>query len=370
MQIEIYNMIPVEDKLSITLEAICDSFSSLLWDVEYYSCGAFEVYIAASPQNIEIFQTGRIVGRDDDMEHYGLIESVQLETDAEDGDYLIVRGRFLMCLLERRIIYPTVNFTKETSYSDIIKTVVQLNTAVSGVRKIPGLSLGIATGSCWEKKTKLQISYDNLMRWVYTICEKIGGTANIRLSKKADEQYEMILELSQGYDRSIMQSENPHIVFSDGYNNLLSFSYSTDISVQKNFAYILGKGEGEERKRTTYCSGSEPTHLNRYEVYVDAKDMSDAEQVDGETKPIPEAEYIEMLKEKGKQSIVLPLTESESQIAVQSTQFRYNADYFVGDYVTVEHRRFGLRQNKIQLIGMIESFDRNGRNLTPTFREV
>lgn len=310
------------------------------------------------------------MGRDDDMEHYGLIELVQLETDAENGDYLIVRGRFLMCLLERRIIYPTVNFTKETAYADIIKTVVQFNAVVSGARKIPGLSVGISTGSCWEQKTKLQISYDNLMRWVYTICEKIGGTANIRLSKMANEQYEMLLVLSEGADRSIMQEENPHIVFSDGYNNLLSFSYSTDISVQKNFAYILGKGEGEERKRTTYCNDSEPSHLDRYEVYVDAKDMSDEEQVDGETKPIPEAEYIEMLKEKGKQSMVLPLTESESQIAVQSTQFQYNKDYFVGDYVTVEHRRFGLRQNKIQLIGMIESFDRNGRNLTPTFREV
>lgn len=370
MQIEIYNMIPAQDKLSIILEAICDSFSSLLWDVEYYSCGAFEVYIAASPQNIEIFQTGRIVGRDDDNEHYGLIESVEIQTDAEDGDYLIVRGRFLMCLLERRIIYPTVNFTKETTYADIIKSVVLFNAVVSSVRKIPGLSFGTATGSYWEQKTKLQISYDNLMRWVYTICEKIGGTANIRLSKAADEQYDMILELSQGSDRSIMQSENPHIVFSDGYNNLLSFSYATDISVQKNFAYILGKGEGEKRKRTTYFNGSEPAHLDRYEVYVDAKDMSDEEQIDGETKPIPKAEYIELLKEKGKQSMVLPLTESESQIAVQPTQFQYNKDYFVGDYVTVEHRRFGLRQNKIQLIGMIESFDRNGRNLTPTFKEV
>lgn len=86
MQIEIYNMIPADDKLSITLEAVCDSFSSLLWDIEYYACGVFEVYIAASPKNIEIFRTGRIVGRDDDKEHYGLIESVQLETDAEDGD--------------------------------------------------------------------------------------------------------------------------------------------------------------------------------------------------------------------------------------------------------------------------------------------
>lgn len=68
--------------------------------------------------------------------------------------------------------------------------------------------------------------------------------------------------------------------------------------------------------------------------------------------------------------MVLPLNSSESTIAVQSTQFQYNKDYFVGDYVTVEHRRFGLQQNKIQLIGMIESFDQNGRNLTPTFREV
>ncbi|MDK2940386.1 MAG: hypothetical protein PWQ51_2551 [Methanolobus sp.] len=54
MQIEIYNMTVLNDKLNISLEAVCDSFSSLLWDIEYYKCGAFEVYIAASPRNIEI----------------------------------------------------------------------------------------------------------------------------------------------------------------------------------------------------------------------------------------------------------------------------------------------------------------------------
>ena len=42
MQIEIYNMIPADDKLSITLEAVCDSFSSLLWDIEYYACGVLK----------------------------------------------------------------------------------------------------------------------------------------------------------------------------------------------------------------------------------------------------------------------------------------------------------------------------------------
>lgn len=369
MQIEIYNMTVLNDKLNISLEAVCDSFSSLLWDIEYYKCGAFEVYIAASPRNIEIFQTGRIVGRDDDKEHFGLIESVELETDAEDGDYLIIKGRFLMCLLERRIIYPTFNFTKLVSYSQIVMNVVQYNACTSGIRKIPGLSLGNTSGACWDAKTKLQVSYDNLMEWVYTICEKIGGTANIRLSKIDNEQYEMIFELLQGTDRSILQEVNPHIIFSDRYNNLLSFTYFTDTSVKKNYAYVLGKGEGEKRKRTIYFEGTEPSSLERYEVYVDAKDISDEEQVDNETRPLSDAEYSELLKEKGKQNLVPTKTKSESQIAVQSTQFQYGVDYFVGDFVTTEHHRFGIRQNKIQLVGMIESFDHNSRNLTPTFKE-
>lgn len=370
MQIEIYNMIPVGENISISLEAVCDSFSSLLWDIEYYKCGAFEVYIAASPRNIEIFQTGRIVGRDDDKEHFGLIESVELETDSEDGDYLIVKGRFLMCLLERRIIYPTLNFTTMTAYGIIIQKALENNALTSGNRLVPGLKFGEIQGACWSQITKLQVSYENLMEWIYTICEKIGGTANIRLSKIAEEQYEMIFELSQGTDRSILQKINPHIIFSDRYNNLLSFTYFTDTSVKKNYAYVLGKGEGEKRKRTTYFEGAEPSSLERYEVYIDAKDISDEEQENGETKPISDAEYIELLKEKGKQNLIPTKTKSESQIAVQSTQFQYGVDYFVGDFVTVEHQRFGIRQNKIQLVGMIESFDHNGRNLTPTFKEA
>ncbi len=370
MQIEVYNMLADGEKLNITLEAICDSFSSLLWDVEYYQCGSFEVYIAANPRNIEIFKTGRIVGRDDDNEHFGIIESVQIETDAENGDYLTVSGRFLMCLLERRIIYPTCSFTKQTGYSDIVRSVVSQNAISADNRRIPGLSLGSVSGLCWKQTATLQVSYANLMEWIYTICVKIEGTANIRLVKDSGEQYKMVLDLSQGADRSIMQSENPHIIFSDAYSNLLSFSYAEDCSIQRNFAYILGKGEGEERKRTVYFDGDEPSFLMRYEVYADAKDMADEQQENGETKPIPEEEYIELLKERGKEKIVLPLTASESQIAVQSMQFQYNTDYFVGDHVTVEHQRFGLIQPKVQLIGMIESFDQNGRNLTPTFKRA
>lgn len=108
----------------------------------------------------------------------------------------------------------------------------------------------------------------------------------------------------QGTDRSILQEVNSHIIFSDRYNNLLSFTYFTDISVQKNYAYILGKCEGKEWKRTTYFKGSKPSSLDHYEVYIYAKDISDEKHIDNETKPLSKAEHTELLKEKGKQNLV------------------------------------------------------------------
>ena len=122
MQVEIYSLTANEKQISVDLVAICDSFSSLLWDVGYYQCGSFEVYIAANLENVEIFQLGRIVGRDDDSKHFGIIESVRIETDAEDGDYLTVSGRFLTCLLERRIIYPS--FSANNTYENIVRSVL------------------------------------------------------------------------------------------------------------------------------------------------------------------------------------------------------------------------------------------------------
>ncbi|MBQ6944409.1 MAG: siphovirus ReqiPepy6 Gp37-like family protein [Ruminococcus sp.] len=368
MQIEIYDMSATESGVQISLTAVCDSFSSLLWDVQYYGCGSFEIYIAATPQNLAAFMPGRIVGRDDDKEHYGIIETIKLETYAENGDYLTVTGRFLMSLLSRRIIYPTLSFTSLTSYADIVRMAVYQNAMKSGNRLIPSLCQGNATGNCWEKKARLQVSYDNLMEWIYKICEITGGTANIRLEEISSGNYAFFFDLSQGTDRSIFQEENAHIVFSDSYCNLLTFDYSADYSSQRNTAYVFGEGEGAERKRTITYSGTEPVHLDRYEVYVDAKDIKQESQENGETVQISDDEYIALLNEKGAEHFVYPTEITESTIAVDGKQYQYNKDYFVGDYVTVEHHRFGLIQPKIQLIGMIECYDQNGRTLTPTFR--
>ncbi len=231
--------------------------------------------------------------------------------------------------------------------------------------------IGGISGDCWNLTTQLQTNYENLMEWIYKICEIVGGTANIRLKSDENGQYSLLFELSEGTDRSISQSENPHIIFSDTYNNLLSFDYILDCTEYSNFAYIAGSGEGSERKRTIFYNGSEvPEFLERYECYVDARDLSDETQNNGVSTEIPKNEYTALLKQRGAENLV-PVTEtSESTIAVDGRQYQYNKDYFLGDYVTVEHQRFGLIQPKIQLVGMIESFDSNGHQLTPKFKGV
>lgn len=112
-----------------------------------------------------------------------------------------------------------------------------------------------------------------------------------------------------------------------------------------------------------------PQYLDRFEVYVDAKNTSqETQNENGERVPISDEDYLALLKVQGAEKLTKITETSESTIASDSTQYRYGKDYFVGDFVTALHNRFGLEQPKIQLVGMVESFDQNGRNLTPTFR--
>lgn len=363
----------------LTHVAICDTFTSLIWDVEYYECGAFEVYIGASPESVRIFRKGRVVGRSDDTKNYGIIKQVKLETDAENGDYLTVKGRFLMSLLERRIIYPAMTFTAMRTYGEIVQTAVRKNCikvwVSSSERVIPSLELGTVSGNCWEIRNVLQVSYENLMQWIYTICKLVGGTANITLVPYEvgtdDGRFKLQFDLSEGVDRSVTQSERAAIVFSDAYDNLINYTYETDSTEYTNFAYAFGQGTGSKRKQATYYTGnSEPQRLDRYELYVDANDIADTENDNGTETEIPEEQYRQLLISRAAEKLTEIKTSSAATIASDGRQYQYGIDYAVGDYVTVENTRFGLVTEKIQLIGMIESFDKDGYSLTPVMQTL
>ena len=103
---------------------------------------------------------------------------------------------------------------------------------------------------------------------------------------------------------------------------------------------------------------------------MDANDISETESNGGTEVTIPEDEYKRLLVTRAAEKLTEIKTETQATIASDGRQYIYGVDYAVGDYVTVQNVRFGLTLDKIQLIGMIESFDHNGRNLTPTFKKA
>ena len=369
MQIEVYRMEAAEDALTITLEAVCDTFSSLLWDIEYYKCGSFEVYIAANPQNIEIFQTGRIVGRDDDNQHFGIIESVLINTDIENGDYLTVRGRFLMCLLERRIIHPTYNVTAAKAYSEIVREVVMQNALLTDNRRIPGFP---------SERVRCLLRADSY-------------TANLLYEPHAVDVYDLREAGRHGeYPAGeILRRAVPHGIrplrsaltaascrntiltsFSRTHTAICSRSAMPRTAASRRTSPTSSvRARAMNAKRTTYCDGDgRPTLTAMKCMWMRTIFRDRASR--GRNNTDSGGEVSGTAENQRPERLVLPKTASESDIAAHITQYVYNRDYFVGDYVTVQHRRFGMLQPQIQLIGMIEGFDQNGRSLTPTFKEA
>ena len=165
-----------------------------------------------------------------------------------------------------------------------------------------------------------------------------------------------VFTLWKGVDRSYNQDDVPHVVFSQEFDNLLTSDYMVNTENYKNVALVAGEGEGLNRKTSTVGTAS---GLDRYELYVDARDISSN---DGEIDTII---YDAMLKERGSERLAenTVTTTADGEIAPE-TNYVINEDYFLGDIVQIvtNHTEFRCRITEI-----IDSEDINGRTVIPTY---
>ena len=121
---------------------------------------------------------------------------------------------------------------------------------------------------------------------------------------------------------------------------------------------VAGEGEGLERK-TLWVNKETKTGLERYEVYMDRRDLSTN---NGE---ISEADYNMQLKEAGLESITPYIGAFDGTVYFNNNVFR--KDVNVGDICVIENKKWGLYMNS-RLIEVIESIDETGKyTLNPTF---
>lgn len=335
-------------------EAYLDSYSSLQWNSKYYECGDFVLVTPATADAINTLMIGKYIQRADTGQ-LGIIEGINVKQTA-DADTFTVTGRAIESILARRIIWTQTSSKSSETAEDYIRRLITEN-AVSpadSARKIPGLILGEKQG--FTEKIDMQFTGDNLLDAIIAICKTYSYGFKIVLT----EQNEMAFQIYRGTDRSYSQSTNPYVVFSDNFDNLSETEYSADVSTYRNVALIGGEGEGTERR---YQSTGTASGLDRYELFVDAKDISsnkDSEEA------ISDEEYNAMLIDRGIEKLAEnSVVEDYDGLIDMANSYRYGQDYFLGDVVQVEDS-LGITASP-RIVAMLESMDENGYQVVPTF---
>ena len=91
----------------LQLVGIVDAFKSLIWAKRYKETGDCELYVPATPENLVLCRKGYFILRDDD-DMICQIKRVELDTDAENGNYIIATGYDAKRMLDQRIVWSTM----------------------------------------------------------------------------------------------------------------------------------------------------------------------------------------------------------------------------------------------------------------------
>lgn len=335
--------------------AVLDTFKSLIWTKRYYNCGDFELYMPADDSLLEFLQPDYFLVRDDD-DSVMVIESLEVQTDAENGDFFIVTGRSLESILLRRIFTRQFILNNTGTLAQAIQSMVTECTTVhnpihgqpTDFRQITGLTVDLS--SSFDGEMQVQFTGTTLLDAIISICQPREIGIKMTLSPK-----KLLL--------SVYQGSKVEVTFSPEFDNLINSKYIFDKSQLANAAYVGGEGSGSSRKWASVLKGTlanPPSGLQLRELYVDARDISSN---DGEVNAY---EYGNMLSARGNEKLAEhSVTESfEAEIEPQMT-YQYKVDYNLGDIVTVTNE-YGITANP-RIVEIIESWDENGYTVIPTF---
>ncbi len=415
---------------NLELVYIIDAWKSLIWAKRYDKIGDCEIYLPASSDVLENVQKGfYIVRKDDDM--ICRVTTIELDTDAENGNYVIITGYDAKYLLDMRIIWGTsiCNGKVEDFIFDLINKSTWETTNERKLKKPDGsrlLELGAKAG--FGESLQQQVSYANVGQQVREYCQSYGWGYRVQLSGGA-----LVLSLYAGADRS------QNVIFCDEFENLISTKYKSDDLDAVSAALVAGEGEGNARTKTITGGGE---GVDRQEIFVDAKDLTkqisfeelkrtyptgtavevsgqyfwrvpelvlsviDADHEayiklfdpsavivivsgvktaklksciiatlpestpnDADSVSVHDIVYLSTLKARG----YTKLSEHGSKITFEgyiepNTTFEYKKDYFLGDIVKVLNE-YGIGADA-RITEIVETFDDNGYKMQPKFEYV
>lgn len=345
---------------------IVEGAESKIWKKSFAQPGEFEIYIEASTENTELLQGGRYVVRNDD-DMIGLIERIEIQRDDDGRDMLLVSGRCGKSIFARRVIYPQCTFSG-TVWNRMCWMLNNHAVSPSDTRRtIPNTAISEVVDGVAGPKAETQHAGSNLMT---AVCDL---TASNNLGWKVSAiDGKFTATLIGGVDRTVDQTDREPVIFADDYDNLISSAYGKDISSYANVASIAGEGEGSARVWTgvdaTGSASGAYTGLDRYEMFVDARDLQKASTDNaGKETTLTDAQYTAQLQARGLEKLSEVAKTETFEGDVDLGAYTYRTDYDVGDLVTIRDRHGITANARITAVEEIE--DGDGYTVTPTFSD-
>lgn len=338
---------------------ILDVFETLIWTDRYDSYGDFEISTKVDANIINNIKRKYYLessGSDSTM----IVEDLVIDDDVENGSKLTISGRSLESILDRRIIWGMRSYNG--NFQTCIETLLNENVISPSIadRKISNFVFQRSTDPAVTSLTiDKQWTGDNLYDVIVEECQ----IRNLGFKVILDDQNRFVFSLYSGVDRSYDQTDNPYVIFSNKFENLINASYLESDQIYKNVTLIAGQGEGSARAYTTYGSGS---GLERRELFTDARDISKTKSDNTE---YTTAEYNKLLQARGEANMLEYEELSSFTGNLEKTNaYEYRKDYDMGDIVQVSSA-YGF-EGKTRIIEMIQTYDQNGYSMYPAFSMI
>lgn len=244
---------------------IIDAYKSLIWASRYNEVGDCELYVPATTKAFNLLKKGYYLSRDDD-DMVCRIEKIELDTDVENGDYLIVTGYDVKKIVYQRVIWSQTNV--DGKVEDYIRNIVYKSLVAPAlygraITNTQGRNIFfLGDKANFKEVTTQQVTYENVGEKTEDLCKQYEWGFKVIVDISVNNFYFL---LYKGTDRS------DSVKFSHEFENLVATKYVEDSSHLANVALVAGEGEGSQRSRNVsgFASG-----LDRYEIYVDARDIS------------------------------------------------------------------------------------------------
>lgn len=351
--------------------AIIDTYNSLIWTDRYNECGDFELFTAMSMDLLNVIKQDYYIRRPD-SDHVMIIEKIEIDTDVEDGNTITITGRSLESLLDRRIVWNETSLSG--SFQDGIEKLLNENviSPSNESRKIPNFKMEKSEDQAITNLTiEAQYKGDNL----YDILQILCTERNIGFKVVLSDTNELVFSLYSGTDRSYDQTDNPYVIFSPNYDNLISSNYIESKSSFKNVTLVSAEDsdnrpeeEGAEAPLVETAVGN-VSGLARRETFTDYGSISRTVTEGDQEKTLSDSEITAMLRQRGKET----LAENASILSFEgeaetSTMFKYGEDFTIGDIVQVEDH-YG-HESRARVIELVLSDATDGFSVYPTFSAI